>query len=96
MKKLNDSDIKISKNGDCYEFSIKPTKNMIDAMRIFLKDQELQKGGEFYHDPWFALFRKMPRKLWKRVSKGLPIPVNRKQVFFINGDFYAQGSSKIE
>lgn len=96
MKKIEDSRLEITKNNEKYTFGLIPEKSMIDAMKIFLADEKLQtkKENGMYEDGWFSLFRTMNKKTWQDVADGKPIPINRKQIFCLNGDFYIQDAKE--
>jgi hypothetical protein len=97
MKKQNDSDLEITKKNGKYEFAINPPKCMIDAMKIFLEDEELQKTDRFSltEDAWFGFFRTMPKDLWKKIANGQPIPLDRRQIFCTSGNFYIQDAKEL-
>jgi len=92
MKKIKDNRLEIKLEKGKYTFGIYPDKDMIDAMTVFYNDKELQDRcrASITEDAYFGMFRSMPKKLWARVLCGESIPVERKQIFCINGEFYIQ------
>lgn len=91
MKKISDKKLEIKYENGEYIFGILPDKAMVDAMKTFLYDKELQnKDRHITENPYFHLFRNIPKKVWKRIEQGKSIPVKRNQIFCINGEFYIQ------
>ena len=58
-------------------------------MNDFLKKKKFSKETKaLLEDTWFKSFRKMSKNLRNRIANSGSIPVDRKNVFCISGDFY--------